>query len=66
MSLFGFLYNMERRYAICNSCSYSIFPIVPKKQTSDICLFEICNGICNMFVLGNIRLYFFFIHIMML
>lgn len=50
---------MERRYAICNSCSYSIFPIVPKKQTSDICLFEICNGICDMFVLGNIRLYFF-------
>lgn len=51
---------MERRYAICNSCSYSIFPIVPKKQTSDICLFEICNGICDMFVLGNIRLYFFY------
>ena len=29
------------------------------KKTSDICLFEICNGICDMFVLGNIRLYFF-------
>lgn len=23
---------MERRYAICNSCSYSIFPIVPKNK----------------------------------
>ena len=35
------------------------FLLYLKKQTSDICLFEICNGICDMFVLGNIRLYFF-------